>query len=270
MTLDDLNRMSVEAVTSAVDPMRTPPEAPVNVTATTRTFGILVQWSRVEGCDGYLVMVSSDQDFSSPLDQKRVIGDSNVSYSYDTGNVAVARYFAVKSYSGDVFSERSSVVTATSTNVETGASQTSAPGSDTFDNNEKTLASTTLTTTGRTVLVLAQGRVHNPDANGYELRLYEDSTLIHTVPGFSTDEIESTLFKLRTPAAGSHTYALKGINTSGATVLSVDSLNMVAAEFAFSTSVETGTAPAEPQAAPLTPPDIDYIPYGPGFLPQGF
>lgn len=265
MTLADLNRLATERTITAVDPLRTPPSSVDNISSTARTFGILVQWSRVEGCDGYIVLVSDDGDFDSPIDQVRVVGDSNLSYTYNTGNVAVERFFAVSPYSGDMVAAKSTVVSATSGNVEAGASQTNDPGTDTFNNNEKTLLTATLTTTGRNVLILAQGRVNDPASKEYQFKLKEDGVLIHTVTGFSSDEIESTVFKLRTPAAGSHTYIMTGQNTSDSTTLSVDVLNMVVFEIPFSTSVEASSTPSEPPSAPQSPPQTDYIPTGPGY-----
>ena len=265
MTAAELNRLAIERTVTAVDPLRTPPTRVDNISATSRTFGILVQWSRVDGCDGYIVLVSDNGDFDSPIDQVRVVGDSNLSYTYNTGNVAVLRYFAVSAYSGSIVADKSDVVSATSGNVETGASQTDSPVATTFDNVETTLLTAVLTTTGRNVFIIARGRINNPAAKAYDLKLKEDGTLIDTATGFSTDEIESTLFALRTPAAGSHTYTMTGQNTSDATVLSVDDLKMVVYEVPFSTSVEAASTPSEPPAAPQSPPQTDYIPTGPGY-----
>ena len=262
VTIHDLNRISVERTITAVDPLSTPPETPDNVSATSRTFGILFQWSRIEGAEGYDVIISDTEDFDEARTY-RVSGEDNLEYFYNTGNVAVTRYASIAAYRGSQSSARSSVVSATSGKVETGASQTNAPVATTFDNVETTLLTATLTCTGRNVVVVSRGRVHNPDSKVYDFKLKEDGNLIDTVTGFSTDEIASTLFGLRTPTAASHTYTMTGQNTTDATALSVDDLRMMVFEVPFSTSVESGTAPSEPPAPKQSPPQPEDIPSGP-------
>lgn len=263
LNLERMANLAVERTVTAVDPNPTPPQTPKNLTATARTFGVLVQWARVPGADGYILYVNDTQDFSQITNQVRVVGQDNLEKLVYTGNVAVTYYFKVASYKGSAVSDPSDVASASSSNVEVGASQTNAPGTDTFTNVEKTLLTATMTCTGRNVLILAQGRVSDPAGKAYDLKLKEDGVLVHTVTGFSTDEIESTLFKLRTPAAGSHTYTMTGTNTSDATTLTIDDLNMVVFEVPFSTSAESSTAPPEPVAPSQSAPSSGTIPTGP-------
>lgn len=270
MSLEDLNRMSVESTIRATDPLSTPPETPDNISATARTFGILVQWSRIEGCEGYIVFVNDDEDFESPIEQVRIVGDSNLSYFYPSGNVSVTRFFAVSAYSGEIISEKSTVVSATSTSAEP-LSNSESPANTTFDSTETTIATNTLTTSGKTILIIGRAVFRDDDkSNLVTFRLKEDGVTIDTLQGVcivtaaSTYGFQYTCFNFSTPAAGSHTYTLTAQNDSNAETCNANSIKLIASEIPFLTAQEINAAPSEAQSPALSPPQSDYIPSGPG------
>lgn len=271
VTIEDLNRISIERTITGVDPLRTPPATPDNISATSRTFGVLVQWSRVEGCDGYTVLVSDDQDFESPIDQIKVVGESALSYTYPTGNVAVTRYFAVTAYSGDMTSEKTAVVSAASTSAEP-LSNSESPANTTFTSAETTIATNTLTTSGKTILIIGRAAFRDDDkSNLVTFRLKEDGATIDTLQGVSLVTAASTYgfmytcFNFSTPAAGSHTYTLTAQNDSNAETCNANSIQLIACEIPFLTAQEINAAPSEPPSIPQSPPAPDYIPIGPGY-----
>ncbi len=90
------------------------PATPDNFVLTANQGGIRVQWSVVPGVEGYRVAVLDDQDLSAPLFTKTLNGDGTIEWFYDTGNVAITRFFAVQSFQADSFSEFTALKSATS------------------------------------------------------------------------------------------------------------------------------------------------------------
>ena len=90
------------------------PVKPDNFVLTANQGGIRVQWSIVPGVEGYRVAVLDDQDLSAPLFTKTLDGDGTIEWFYDTGNVAVTRFFAVQSFQAQTFSDFTTLKSATS------------------------------------------------------------------------------------------------------------------------------------------------------------
>jgi len=109
-----------------------PAQTPKNVKATGKEGYILIQWTPHSDADGYEVFVSSDQNMAAP-DQGvfTVAGGTSSRFSYDTGNIVLARYFAVRSFQGTGRSALSAVVTASSaltdSTTPTGAAEPEQP-----------------------------------------------------------------------------------------------------------------------------------------------
>ena len=265
-----LQQMATEQIFTAIEPQRTPPETPRNLIATARNFGILVQWGRVDDADGYVVMVADDQDFSQPMLQRKLPGEDTLEWFYNTGNAALTRYFRVQSYRGDSYSQPSAAVNATSTSSEP-KSDSSTPANATFTNSETTLATVTLTTTGRTVLIVGRATLRDDtDANLVTVRIKEDGNIIDAVRGValvtgsSTYGYQLTAFNFSTPAAGAHTYTLTAQNDSNAQTCNANSLKLIVAEMAFLTPAEANPAPPDPPSPPQSPPQPESFPTGAG------
>lgn len=265
LTLEDLNRLSIERTVSAVDPLATPPQTPDNVSVTARSLGLLVQWSRVEGVDGYNVIVSGTEDMANPINQVRVPGESSLEYFLNTGHVSVSRYIAVQSYRGNAFSDYSSVVSATSTQAVSGSD---FPGDMTYNNSEDTLCTVTLTTTGGTLYIIGSASLSfNGGNKDTFFRIREDGAILQgaevkavakdTSSGFGNLALA---FTFSTPSAGSHTYTLTAQNNTDTNVCTAARPGLCVMEVPLLIS---SAAPTPPSAV-VSPPTTEYIPTGPG------
>lgn len=99
------------------------PTAPV----VTGQQGLLrVQWITVPGSDGYDVAIMTSPNLAAPdVNIVRVMGDKNREFVYPTGNVAITRYFAVRSFIGGFFSDWTIPVSGTS--VVFGSAESAPP-----------------------------------------------------------------------------------------------------------------------------------------------
>lgn len=103
-----------------------PPSTPTGLTVTGQQGLIRVQWSPVNNVEGYDVAVSTNGNLAAPdINIARVPGSKNREYVYSTGNVAITRYFAVRSFVGEVYSAWSAPVTGLS--VVFGAAESAPP-----------------------------------------------------------------------------------------------------------------------------------------------
>ena len=93
-----------------------PPVIPTAPTVTGQQGLLRVQWVTVLGVEGYDVAIMASPNLAAPdINIVRVVGEKNREYTYVTGNVAITRYFAVRSYIGGYFSAWSQMVSGTST-----------------------------------------------------------------------------------------------------------------------------------------------------------
>ena len=104
-----------------------PPAAIVSAPTVTGQQGLLrVQWIPILGVDGYDVAVMSAPNLDAPdINIVRILGEKNREFVYSTGNVAVTRYFAVRTYLGGFYSAWSVPVSGTS--VVFGAAESAPP-----------------------------------------------------------------------------------------------------------------------------------------------
>lgn len=264
-TSQDLKKLSMERSLGVPASIGTTPLPPVNLTATVRNLGILIQWSDVAGVEGYNLIISSSQDMANPDMQIKLLGETTREYFHNVGNIAVTRYIAIQSFKGTRFSQLSSVVSAAS-GIATSSS--TSPASTTYNNTETTLATLTVTTTGQTLLVIGKCVLRqNAVDKAANIRLKEDGVLIDQTKTISRNTgvgsygIEAVVMKFSTPAAGSHTYIITGQNDDDATVVTVDNIQLMAAEIPLLTAATT------PPTAPSTPPIVKQpttYPTGPG------
>ena len=104
------------------------PTAPTGLTVTGFQGGIRVQWAPTLGVDGYEIAVMTNQNLAAPdVTIMGMWGDKNREWMYLTGNVAVTRYFAIRSVTANVESDWSSIASATS--VVYGATESAPPTS---------------------------------------------------------------------------------------------------------------------------------------------
>lgn len=76
---------------------------------------IRVQWIPVSNVDGYDVAIMTSANLDAPdVNIARVMGDKNREWHYPCGNVALTRYFAVRTFIANYFSDWSPVASATS------------------------------------------------------------------------------------------------------------------------------------------------------------
>lgn len=248
----DLKKLAIERSLQTPTLMGTPPEVPKNLTATARNLGILIQWADISGVDGYNIVINSTQDFSNPDFQVRVAGETSREYFYQVGNVALTRYIAIQSYKGTRYSELSSPVTV-STGVAVSASH--YPASTTYDNNETTIATINITTTGQTLLIIGKCVLYQNAADKLAfIQLKEDGAQIDKVKtlsrnaGASDYGNEAAVMSFSTPAAGAHTYIITARNDADATVVTADSIRLIAGEIPL--LVAAGSPPAAPSISP--------------------
>lgn len=103
-----------------------PPQIPTGVVATGQQGIIRVQWAVTDNVDGYDVAIMTTQNLANPdVNIARVPGSKNREYVYPMGNSATTRYFAVRSFVSEVYSNWSSIVSATS--VVFGAAESAPP-----------------------------------------------------------------------------------------------------------------------------------------------
>lgn len=92
-----------------------PPVMPTGVVATGQQGIIRVQWAVLDNVDGYDVAIMTTPNLAAPdVNIARVMGTKNREYPYPMGNSATTRYFAVRAFIADIFSNWSPVVSATS------------------------------------------------------------------------------------------------------------------------------------------------------------
>lgn len=121
--LIDQNRFPTPTKLVTENPPTPVPTAPI----VTGQQGLLrVQWITVAGSDGYDVAIMSTPNLDAPdINIVRVPGEKNREFVYPTGNVALTRYFAVRSFIGGFFSPWTVPVSGTS--VVFGASESAPP-----------------------------------------------------------------------------------------------------------------------------------------------
>lgn len=120
--LVDLNRWPVPTDL----PTDTPPPVPGGVAATGQQGIIRIQWASIANVDGYDVAIMTTQNLANPdVNIARCMGAKCREYVYPMGNSATLRYFAVRSFLSDIFSDWSSIVSATS--VVFGAAESAPP-----------------------------------------------------------------------------------------------------------------------------------------------
>ncbi len=257
--------MSVEPVMAGVQLLSTPPKPPVTVTAAARSLGILVQWSKVSGADGYNVLVSNDGDMSAPTLQVSVLGQNTVEYFYNTGHTSVTRFFAVQSFKGSRYSTYSTIVSATTVQAQ---ANNNFPTTVTFTT-ETTIATVTLSTTGGTMLAIGNAVLTQAAADtAVVLKLKEDGAIIRTVQTAARADAalvngwQSTAFNFSTPSAGSHTYILTA--TSGGGTCTASDIGLIVMEVPLLTMAAAGPPPSVLDA-PELPTSYPSGPEGPPF-----
>ncbi len=105
---------------------RIPPTVVSNVQVTPVAGGNLVTFTRSADAEGYLVRISSTPSWNASKDIQADIGDSNV-YRDETGAGSVTRYYQIVSKNGQLFSQPSSPVKATSLAPGTAATLPQSP-----------------------------------------------------------------------------------------------------------------------------------------------
>ena len=270
LTIEQMSNLSMERTIHAVDPLSTPPSTPGSLTVTARNLGFLVQWSKVDGVDGYNVIVSDTADMGNPLTQARVAGADTFEYFYNSGHVAVTRFFAVQTYKGNSFSEYTSPASATTVESK---SSSSFPGNTTFTDTETEIATLTLTTTGGTIYVIGQATFSQNGADkSVAFKLKEDGVLLRTVNLIARNDVsttghQGTIFNFSTPAAGSHTYSMTADNLSDAATCTASSIGLLAMEVPLLVSAASPAPPTAP-TPPKTPSDYPTgpeVPYRGGY-----
>lgn len=103
-----------------------PPATPSGSVATGQQGLIRIQWAAVTNVDGYDVAIMTTPNLANPdVNIARVPGAKNREYVYPMGNSATLRYFAVRSYLSDVYSDWAPIISATS--VVFGAAESAPP-----------------------------------------------------------------------------------------------------------------------------------------------
>lgn len=75
-----------------------PPTAPASLAVTGQQGLIRVQWASVTGVDGYDIAIMTSPNLANPdVNIERKMGENNREFVYPTGNVALTRYFSVRS-----------------------------------------------------------------------------------------------------------------------------------------------------------------------------
>lgn len=96
-------------------------------TVVTGQQGLLrVQWTPNPGVDGYDVAIMTSPNLAGPdINIVRVMGPKSREFAYASGNSAITRYFAVRSFVGGSYSAWSPIVSGTS--VVFGAPEAAPP-----------------------------------------------------------------------------------------------------------------------------------------------
>jgi hypothetical protein len=96
-------------------PVDFPPVVPVSIQVTGQQGLIRVQWAPLPNVDGYDVAIMTTPNLDAPdVNIDRKMGEKNREYLYATGNVAVTRYFALRSMRSGYFSDWSAPISGTS------------------------------------------------------------------------------------------------------------------------------------------------------------
>jgi hypothetical protein len=260
ISVQRLADMAIESTIVAVEPLATPPSAPATVTVSARNLGILVQWSKVPGADGYNLLISSDADMASPDIQVAVAGSNSVEYFYNTGHTAQTKYVAVQSYKGSRYSDYTAPQSVTTTEAQAASN---FPVSATFTA-ETTIATVTITTTGGTLLAIGNAVLTQAAGDtAVVLRLKEDGATIRTVQTAARTDAalvngwQSTTFNFSTPTAGAHTYILTA--ESLGLVCTASDIGLIVLEVPL-VVMAAAAAPPSPPVTPQAPTDY---PMGP-------
>jgi hypothetical protein len=92
-----------------------PPVTPSAVVATGQQGLIRIQWASISGVEGYEIAIMTTPNLAAPdIDIETKMGEKGREFVYSTGNVAVTRYFSVRSFSGGFVSQWSAPVSGTS------------------------------------------------------------------------------------------------------------------------------------------------------------
>jgi hypothetical protein len=264
LSFDEISKLALERANVSVDPLPTPPAAPDNFTVTARNLGFLLQWSRVSGVDGYQIVVSANEDRSSPITILNAPGENNNEYFYSTGHVAVTRHFWIQSYKGSSFSEFTSPSSGTTPQSE---AQFSFPNNTTFNGTETTLATINLTSNGGTVRVdggVVTGVPGGVGAKTITVRIRRDGTEIRSLNGAAPDDAagdanQYILMAYESLAAGTYAYTLTARNTTDNSTINAGSIQLLGAEIPLLLEA----ASASPPTPPPTPPNPQTYPTGP-------
>jgi len=116
LSLKDLRAQTAFQYYPPVSPtFFSPPQPPLNVKATGKEGYIILQWRPTSSADSYEIAVMSNQNLAAPdLGIITVSGGSSSQFTYHVGNVALLRYFAIRSKNVQAASEFSPIVSATS------------------------------------------------------------------------------------------------------------------------------------------------------------
>lgn len=238
--------------------VESPLSTPTNVTVTGKDGFFLVQWSPVGAGSGYEIAVMTDRDLDTPDEGvHRVPGLRSINWRYQAGNTALTRRFAVRTYSDAGFvSEWSAIVSATSLAVSQSVSGKHEPADTTFNATETTLASVSLTATGRTVVLIGRLGIRSITTAGktVTLRVKEGSTALGTVGdrAFASGSEFSIVpvLGIGTSTAGARTYTLTGQNNTDNVSIDATRIQFIVFETPFSSAVEAGAAPPAPPSPP--------------------
>jgi len=103
-----------------------PPAVPGGLVITGHQGLLRAQWATVPGVDGYDIAIMTTPNVAAPdVNIERIMGGKNREHTYSTGNVAITRYFAVRAFAGDGYSDWSKVVSGLS--VVFGAPESAPP-----------------------------------------------------------------------------------------------------------------------------------------------
>ena len=104
--LRDLHRISQEQTIFDLGVIREKPLPPDNMQGVGLKFGFRIQWNKVNNVDGYRVIVMTGSDAANPdVILPVVTGDNSLEITYEVGDVAITRTFAVQSVKDGLFSD---------------------------------------------------------------------------------------------------------------------------------------------------------------------
>lgn len=131
-TLQELLKLQQERSQVEYNLLPTRPQAPTFIKATGLKLGFRIEWSQVEGADGYRVAVMTTNNLAVPDKLSPLVeGDTTLEYTWFVGDVALVRQFTVQAYKRSVtgeilFSEFTRPFVAATSKVDGGAAD-SAP-----------------------------------------------------------------------------------------------------------------------------------------------